>query len=369
MVITKLISQLKNALKLSVMNKTVYLILIAGLISLSNIKAQEKSTGQPMPLFQSEEILNLSLEADFKTVFSVTDDSTYFPAVLYLTDNNGLQRTIDIQIRTRGNIRREKDVCLFTPLRLNFPKNETENTPFEGQKAIKLVTHCNRPDFNEQNTMIEYLIYKAYNVLTDSSFKVRPALINYIYSGKKADTVRKFAFFIEREKHLVDRLRGIEIESKKFNPNLLNPFPSCLMDMFQYMIGNTDYSSYDLHNVVLVSDSTRRFPPVPIPYDFDWCGLISANYAVPHPVIGTESVSERVYRGFKKEPFIVQRTIEEFNNRKQAIYDVFENYELLDADRKSKVIKYLDGFYEVINNEKKVKVEFFDNARVVNSER
>jgi hypothetical protein len=357
--------QIKNNAKRYVMNKTAYLILIAGLISLGSLKAQDKSTGQPMPLFQSEEILNLDLKADFKKVFSVKDDSTWFPAKISLTDNAGLKRNIDIKIRTRGKIRRESDVCRFTPLRLNFPKKETENTPFEGQNAIKLVTHCDKADFYEQNTMLEYLIYKAYNVLTDSSFKVRPAMINYIYSGKKADTVCKFAFFIEREKHLVDRLHGIELETEKFNPNLLNSFPTCLMDMFQYMIGNTDYSSYDLHNIILVSDSTRRFPPIPVPYDFDWSGLISANYAVPHPVIGTEHVTQRVYRGFKKEPFIVYYTIQIFNSRKQEIYQLFENFALLDADKKKKAIEYLDGFYEIINDDRMVKIEFFDNARVV----
>jgi len=357
--------QIKHGIKFIAVSKTAYLITIAGLISFSNLNAQDKNTGQPMPLFQSEEILNLSLEADFKTVLSVTDDSTYFPAKFTLTDNSGTERTLDIKIRTRGNVRREKDVCPFAPLRLDFPKKETVNTPFEGQKAIKLVTHCDKADFYEQNVILEYLIYKAYNVLTDSSFKVRPAMINYIYTGKKADTIRKFAFFIEREKHLVDRLHGIEIETEKFNPNMLNAFPTCLMDMFQYMIGNTDYSSYDLHNIILVSDSVRRFPPIPVPYDFDWSGLISANYAVPHPVIGTEHVSERVYRGFLKEPFIVHHTIEIFNARKQEIYQLFENFELLDADKKKKAIKYLDDFYEIINDDKKVKIEFFDNARVV----
>jgi hypothetical protein len=365
MVINMIPLQIKNETKLPVMNKTVSLILITGLFSLSIIKAQDKSTRQPMPLFQSEEILDLNLEADFKTVFSNTDDSTYFPAVISLTDNAGQKRNIEIEIRTRGHVRRESDVCLFTPLRLNFPKKETKNTPFEGQKAIKLVTHCNKAGYYEQNTMIEYLIYKAYNILTDSSLKVRPAMINYIYSGKKADTVRRFAFFIEREKYLADRLQGIEIETNKMNPNLLNPFQTSLMDMFQYMIGNTDYSSYDLHNIILISDSALRFPPFPVPYDFDWSGMISATYAVPHPVIGTEKVTERVYRGFKKEPFIVYHTIDLFKARKEEIYQVFENFELLNKDEKKKVINYLDEFYKIIDNDKVIQREFFDNARVV----
>jgi len=358
-------AQTRNDIKLFFLNKAAYILIIAGLISFSNIKAQEISAGQPLPLFQSDKVLNLNLEADFKTVFSNTDDSTYFPATISLTDNDGEKRIVDIKIRTRGKTRRDKDICKFAPLRLKFTKKATKNTPFEGQKAIKLVTHCNKAAYYEQNTIIEYLIYEAFNVLTDSSFKVRPAIINYIYRSKKADTVQKFAFFIERGKYLAGRLQGIAIKSEKIHPNRMNPVQTCLMDMFQYMIGNTDYSIYELHNIIMIGDSSRRFPPIAIPYDFDWSGLVSAIYAVPHPLINTEKVTERVYRGFKKEPAIVARTINIFNMKKQEIYQLFENFELLDDKEKKKSIKYLDGFYSVINDERMVQIEFFEHARVV----
>ncbi len=336
---------------------------MAGLISFSHLKAQENSPGQPVPLFQSEEMLNLEMKADYKEVFSNHDDSTNYQAQLTFTDNAGQVRTVEIRIRTRGITRREPDVCRFTPLRVNFPKKGTENTPFEGQNAIKLVTHCDKPDSYEQNTIMEYLIYKAFNVMTDSSFKVRPAMITYIFTGKKADTVLKFAFFIEREKHLAERLHGKEIESQKYHPNRLNPLHSCMMDMFQYMIGNTDYSITELHNIMLLTDSVRLNPPIAIPYDFDWSGLISARYAVPHPLMNTESVTERVYRGFKKEPEIVNQTINVFKARKEEIYRVFQDYSLLNAEDKEEAIKYLDGFYKIINDERMVKTEFFDKAR------
>jgi len=178
--------------------------------------------------------------------------------------------------------------------------------------------------------------------------------------------VRRFAFFIEREKHLAGRLQGVEIESEKIHPNQFDPFQTCLVDIFQYMIGNTDYSIFELHNVVLYADSTRSFPPFPIPFDFDWSGLVSAKYAVPHPLINTEHVTERVYRGLKKEPEIVYQTIEVFNTKKQEIYQLFENFELLDKNEKKQAVKYLDEFYWIINNERKVKSEFFDNARGIN---
>jgi hypothetical protein len=347
------------------MNKINSLLVVAGLIFFSSIKAQEKAPGPIVSLFKSEEILYLNLEADFKTVFSVIDDSTNFPATMTITDDAGVKRTIDIKIRTRGQTRRNNDFCRFPPLRLSFPKEETIYTPFEGQKALKLVTHCDKAGFYEQNTIIEYLIYKAYNVLTDSSFKVRPAVINYIYEGEKVDTVRKFGFFIEREKHLAERLQLMEIENEKIHPGRLDPFQTCLVDIFQYMIGNTDYSTFEMHNIFLLTDSIRLFQPFPIPYDFDWSGLVSANYAVPNPVLNTDYVSQRVYRGFRNEQEIVDHVIKIFIEKKEDIYMVFSNFDLLNDDEEKKALKYLDEFYEIITNEKKVKTAFFDNARII----
>lgn len=346
-----------------IMKKTLILFILSVFISVGEMKAQDRIPGQPLPLFRSEEILHLDLEADYKAVFSSTDDSTYFPARITLTDNGGKKRIVEISIRTRGITRRQKSVCSFSPLRLNFPKKEMKNTPFEGQNAIKLVTHCDKPEQYEQNTIMEYLIYRAYNVLTDSSFKVRPAIINYIYSDNPQDTVRKFAFFIEREKHLEERLQGAEIEAGKIHPDRLEPFQTCLVDMFQYMIGNTDYSIYEVHNVVLFADTSGNSNVYPVPYDFDWSGLVSAKYASPNPVLNTEHVSDRVYRGLWKEPATVKQVIAVFNQKKTEIYQIFEGNEFLEDKEKKEAIRYLDEFYWIINNQRQVQTEFFDNAR------
>lgn len=336
-----------------------FLLLLAGAQAVS----QDKNRGKTVPLFESDEILHLDLKTDFKAVFAESDDSTYFPAELTFTDNSGHPRTISVDIRQRGETRRKKTTCSFAPLRLKFPKQITDGTPFGDQKTIKLVTHCNNGNAFEQNIVAEYLVYKAFNVLTDSSFKVRPALINYISTGKKADTLQKFAFFIEREKHLAQRLEGDEIETDKVHPDRLNPYQTCLVDLFEYMIGNTDYSIYERHNMVIVSDPSGQPPFIPVPYDFDWSGLVSAGYAVPNPKFNTSDVKQRIYRGLKRDRETVDRVIRLFNERKTAIYAVFETYDLLEPGERKQITKYLDDFYWTINNENQVMVEFFERAR------
>lgn len=344
-------------------SKLAYVYLLIGIISLSNLSAQDKTLTKALPLFQSEEILDLRLEADFKRAFTNTDDSTYFPAKISFNDNSGVIRELEIEIRTRGKARNDKEICKFRPLRLRFSKEGTINSTFDEQQAIKLVTHCQKAKSSEQNIILEYLIYKAFNILTDSSFRVRPAIIDYIYTKQKKASVQRFAFFIERDKHLVKRLKGYELENVKIHPVRLHVFHACLMDMFQYMIGNLDYSAYELHNIKLITDDLRKLPPIAIPYDFDLCGLVSPFYAIPHPMFKVSSITERLYRGFKKDIEIVNRTIEIFNYKKDEIYLLFNDFELLNEKEKKRVIKYLDKFYKLINNERLAKIEFFDNAR------
>ena len=110
--------------------KLVVPILVSGLLFSGNIVAQNASASKAKPLFQSEEILDLTLEADFKAVFAETDDSTYFPATMSLVDNEGSNTEIKLKIRARGHARRDENICKFTPLRLRFPKKGTSNTVF-----------------------------------------------------------------------------------------------------------------------------------------------------------------------------------------------------------------------------------------------
>ena len=336
------------------------------IVTVGFTKAQTKSDGI-LPLFQSDSIIQLRLQADFNQVFANSDDETYFPAILTWDDLTSHRKDFEIDIRTRGITRRMKDICAFTPLRLRFSEEEVPNTIFADQKAIKLVTHCNKAAVYEQNTIIEYLTYKAFNLLTDSSFKVRPAMINYIYGDQKNDSIRRFAFFIEREKHIAQRLNGVELDSAKIHPNRLNPYHTCLMDMFQFMIGNTDYSAYEFHNIILVADEEMKLPAIAIPYDFDWCGMVSAYYAKPNSRLKTETVQERVYRGFKKPIEIINANIQLFNSKKKEIYDLFSNFELLKKSEKKRVIKYLDEFYQIINDDKQVRKEFIENARILHN--
>lgn len=300
-------------------------------------------------LFQSNDLLNIRLEADFKNVFKNTDDTTNFAAVLSYFNEGGQKEELDLKIRTRGVQRRVE--CNFMPIKWEFKKKKVKGSAFEKQKEIKLVTHCRKQAVYEQNTILEYLVYRALNIITDSSFRVRPMMINYVYTGKKIDSIQRFGFIIERFKYMAERLNMMTFKKINFHSQRTNIDHMNVVDVFQYMIGNTDYSVFKLHNVKLIMDTVENRTPLVIPFDFDWCGLVAASYAIPNPMFGTKTVVDRIYRGFELNPLRLQKVFDRFNVKRSEIFELFANEPLLKDSEKKRVKKYLEGFYRIINKE------------------
>lgn len=112
----------------------------------------------------------------------------------------------EVQIRPRGKFRLQRSTCSFPNIRLDFKKNQVENTVFQDQDRLKLVAHCqtNREEYQQQ-TLLDYLIYRSLNLLTDPSFRVRLAQITYVDTEEDDAPLTRYAFFIEDEDRMADR--------------------------------------------------------------------------------------------------------------------------------------------------------------------
>jgi hypothetical protein len=122
------------------------------------------------------------------------------------------------------------------------------------------------------------------------------------------------------------------------------------------MIGNTDWSLQLLHNIRVL-----KIPPglyYPVPYDFDFSGIIKTPYAAPSPQLPIRDVRERLYRGACFEMAVFQPVLEQFRQKKDAIYAKYRNLEGLNPRKLAETTKYLDDFYQTIDNPKKVESEF-----------
>jgi len=312
--------------------------------------------------FIDENPLKVTLETDVnKLLVEKMKDNYTQPATFTCTLPDSSVVSEEIRINARGIMRR--DYCFTPPLRLSF-HNSTSPVLYS-LNTLKLVCPCRTSAEYEQLLLKEFLIYKIYNLLTEKSFRVRLLQLTYKDTRGKKKPFTQYAFLIENIDALAKRNRCKEWKNKNIHSESCDRAQMTLVAVFQYMIGNTDWAVSNQHNIKIIyskKDSAAR--PYVVPYDFDYAGLVNAEYAVPDEQLGTQTVLERVYRGFPRTASELQTVFDLFNQQKEKIYALIKNFEPLSQRNKKEMIDYLDDFYETINNSRKAEYIFVDNARV-----
>jgi hypothetical protein len=342
------------------------LVLFCPIHSYFLIVAQNTHPGLGEPihsLFQSEEPLKLTLTMDTESVFHDREEEESHQAEISYTDAEGISITIPLKINVRGGFRKDSMNCDFPPLRLNFSNTPVLNTIFEGQDKIKLVTHCqSRLNRYEQNVLKEFLAYKLYNLFAEESYFVRLARMTYVDVNGKTDILEKIGFLIEPTSQLADR-NGCEIfKINKIQQNQTSKHKTTVLAIFQYMIGNTDWSVWNQHNIELLKEETLP-EPIVVPFDFDWSGLVNAPYAIPAGDL--PSVRTRFYRNFCVTEAELQLALDEFRQHREKIYQTCKSVPFLSEKELKKTLKYIDDFFKIIENPQKVDSELHGNCRVL----
>jgi hypothetical protein len=307
-------------------------------------------------LFKSNDTLKFSLITHMKPLLADRGDKPVYHSghVKYKT-TKGKSVNLPIKIRVRGNFRKDRANCNFPPLLLNFDKKNKGNSVFNMQNRLKLVTHCIARDYIAK----EELVYKIYNLLTDYSFKSRLATVTYIDSAGKSPrgSVKKPeirpAFIIEDETILAKRINTKPYKKVRVRQNQLDTLTMATISIFEFMIGNTDWSVPYQHNISMFYREGAL--PIPVPYDFDHSGIVNAVYANPAQELNLSSVKERLYRGIFYSKPMLDRVFDKFRMAKPEIYKLYEANPALEPSYIKYATKYLDEFYEIIDNEKDVK--------------
>lgn len=327
-------------------------------LTISDASAQEVKA--PDPLFQSNEILDVRIAVPLATILAKRSDEIELPGTLHYTSDAGEPVNLDIKMQTRGRFRRQTEVCRFPPMRLNIVKSEAKGTLFHKQDKLKLVTHCQNSGIYEQVLLREYTAYRILNVMTDASFKVRLLRITYVDTdGKKDDDVR-FGFVIEHRDRLAKRLGKSVLEIPGTHPGTLNAEYSSLVDLYHYLIGNTDFSSVKgakegmcCHNHVLFGNEGEKIWSVP--YDFDQSGLVDAPHAGANPRFKLRTVRERLYRGRCRHNEHLSASIEAFNSKRDEVFAVLNEVEVAKSKSVKSMVSFVERFYKTINSERRVK--------------
>ncbi|MCP3930767.1 MAG: hypothetical protein GY705_16895 [Bacteroidetes bacterium] len=301
-------------------------------------------------LFESDDILDLRLSGDTRTLFNDrSDNAIYHPMEISYATKKGQTISIPLKVKTRGNFRRMKENCFYPPLWLNFSKTKTPETSlFAGQDKLKLVTPCRDQKF----VVREYLVYKLYNLLSEQSFKVRLVRVVFADTQKGKDTNPLYGIILEDEDEMAKRNNAVILKKNKLRPNKTDREAFLRMAVFEFMIANTDWSVQYRHNVKLLA-SEKGLLPITVPYDFDHAGIVNTPYAHPAPQLNLRSVRERLYRGYCMEDMSEFEVVfAQFNALKDEFYKVYTESEFLEERNVKTTIKYLDEFYKDINNPK-----------------
>lgn len=341
------------------MRKNKFYIISFLLLNVLASAAQKAPIGRTR-FFKEDGLIEMDLSTDLKKLVSEKKLETYQPGMVTLRLPDSTVITEPVTLTARGEFRRTN--CFLPTLRLNF--QSAASPLLSPLKKLKLVCGCGTGAQFERLVLKEYLVYKIYNLLTDKSFRVRLLHINYEDTRKKIKAFTQYGFLIEDVDEMAKRNKCNEVEKKTFHTENTDRQQMTLVALFQYMIGNTDWAVPNYHNIKLMKPVTDTIAfPYTIPYDFDFCGLVNATYATPQEELGTNSVKERVYRGFARNMGELQNTLNLFREKREEIEKLVKGFEYLSPRYRNEIIDYIDEFYREIENKSFIQEVFISNAR------
>jgi hypothetical protein len=349
--------------------QSIRIALLICLIHTSFCFAQDSSITNPTQnsksaLFSSKDLLPIKWSYSNRDIKKNTNDSTYIKTVMSYQDGDGSWNAMDVELRARGNFRLKN--CYFPPVKLKIKKSVGKGTLFEGEKRLKVVLPCLVQKDNDDNVIKEYLAYKMFEFVSPYYFKTR--LVNIEFEeirGKKIKSHQIKGFLIEDDKNVAKRFDG-NVYDRNVHPLQQDDLASIRNAMFQFMIGNTDFSQVYQHNVKLIFIKPEI---IPVPYDFDMAGFINCSYAVVSQIgekgLGMESVTQRMYRGFKRDVKLFEQVRQEFISNKANIMAALDECEILfDNPREFEVAKdYISNFFDILVNNKKFENQILNQAR------
>ena len=303
------------------------------------------------------------LSFDIKKLFKEKYINEYHDAKLSYRLNDSINLEKAIRLKARGLTR--KQLCYVPPLTINLKKAEIQSGELKGIKKLKLVTCCKYSRTYEQYVLKEYLTYKLYNLLTDCSFRVRLIQIRYIDIGKKTPKEYiSYGFAIEDVDVLAERNNAIKIKINTLNQNCIDKASMNRFALFQFMIGNTDWSVTGRHNLKLVKlNDPLKLTPFVVPYDFDYSGFVNTHYSIPAEKLMLENVRERLFQGICCTCEEFETTIQEFLDKKESIYQTILEFEYFEDRTREDILVYIDEFFSIIESDDLISQNIFSSCK------
>lgn len=301
-------------------------------------------------LFENEEPIEITLKYDLTTYLRKKPKDDYLKARIIFNPGKPDSLGRDVRLKTRGEFRYRE--CTMAPIELNFKKVDFGYSDLNNIGKLKLVTQCSFSSNDETYLLKEYLVYKLFNAITDTSFRVRLLKITFIDTEGKRRPLNQWGFFIEPLDMLTERTNCIEIKADKLTQKHIFPFIIDRLALFNYMAGNYDWSVPGQHNVKIIKPNGMPLNQygIAIPYDFDWSGIVNASYARPVETTGLNSVRERLFLGVCREKEVFEKQVALLSGKKPEFYRIINDFEYITRREKDDIINFLETFFNQSRN-------------------
>ncbi|MCB0577873.1 MAG: hypothetical protein KDD10_01010 [Phaeodactylibacter sp.] len=297
---------------------------------------------------EREGVLKVELELNLDTLEHNARTSEEQPAIFRFTDRQGAVQEWSADVNVRGRFRRR--VCAFPPIKIDFSKNDLRARGLLPFDDIKLVTHCQEGEEGQEAVLREFLAYELYGKLSPMNFRAQLVEVTYI-DAESNIRFTKYGILLEDADELAARLNSEECEAcYGLEPSQVNPEAYRTHAMFQYMIGNTDWSLEMARNLKVMKPLDGGAYWI-APYDFDFSGLVGAGYALPNNDVGQKSVSQRVYMGTKSTRPQLEESIRHFQSKREEVMACVEGFTLLSRKSRREITRYLESFYDSLDEE------------------
>jgi hypothetical protein len=313
-------------------------------------------------LFERHEPLSMELLLDFKALCRDPRRKRCenLPATFLYREDDGAQQHVSVELRARGRYRDETGDCALPALFVFFT-GDTHGTLFEGEEMLPLTTHCQRRSEYEQYVLKEYLAYRMYNLLTPKSLRVRLVRVTYRDTAGRAEPFERYAFFTEHFDALARRHDAAVWAPESFDPLEADPAEMATFDLFQYMIGNTDWSVVYRHNVVLIKDAGGMVTAAP--YDFDFSGLVDAEYASVAPELPIRNVRQRLFRGVCRTDLDWDTVFGYFAANRTAVLAIVGELADVEESHRADVNGYLEDAFARLASPRDLTTQILDACR------
>lgn len=329
--------------------------------ALGSVFVTPPATLHAQRLFRTTEPLEVTFTTSLKALVRDRDSLRLKPhgALMTYKETNGTLVSIPVTLQTRGHFRRQARNCDFPPLLVEFKKKAADKTVLQGNTRLKLTTNCKPKNTEfEQYVLQEYAVYRLYERISPMHFRTRLAKVVYKDSANATPDVSSWAFFIEDDKEVAKELKVASEKAKGAFFDQLEPTQLAITSLFEYFIGNTDWSISQQHNIALMHGD--GFTVSPVAYDFDWSGVVNPRYAFPDARLGIAKVTDRLYRGPCRSAADWGPIFARFIDARPAIDSIYNAVPSLEPKRVKSSIEFYNDFYKTIGDVRGVKRALID---------